>query len=110
MIICSQIPFSIDFHYTEVKIQLSGSLLQGLTSRGGSVWFHGSTEMGATSTGTQACKENVFIKTESRELPCTNSNAAVKTPPGEPVIPTSSCNRTVQSSAQEIGSLKFELT
>ena len=35
MIISSQIPFSIDLHYTEVKIQLSGPLLQGLTSRGG---------------------------------------------------------------------------
>ena len=69
MIISSQIPFSIDLHYTEVKIQLSGPLLQGLTSRGGSVWFYGSTEMGTTSTGTQACKENVFIKRESRELP-----------------------------------------
>ena len=64
MIISTRIPFSIDFHYTEVKIQLSGPLLQGLTSRGGSVSFHGSTEMGATSTGNQACKET-FIKRES---------------------------------------------
>ena len=69
MVICSQIPFSIDFHYTEVNILLSGPLPQGLTSRGESVWFHGSTETGATSTGTQACKETFFIKRESRELP-----------------------------------------
>ena len=57
--------------------------------------FHGSTEMGATSTGSQARRTS------------TSRNAAVKAPPGEPVILTTSCNRFVQSPAQKIGSLKF---